>query len=79
MTVIGCNLALLIVGCEVAAWLLLVPSTVTMSTFLFLNSLAVGMFGVGVASAAKGRPTRSVAQLLHEVEQDAPARRHVAR
>ena len=70
---------LTLLGCELAAWLLLVPSTVTLSTFLLLNALTISMFGVGVASAAKGLPTHSVAQLLHEVEQDTPTRRHVAR
>ena len=71
-----CCLALL-VGVETAAWLLLVPATITSSTFLVLNGLTLCMFSVGFASAANGLPTHSVAQLLHEVETDGPARRAV--
>lgn len=68
------SLALCVVGFETAAWLLLVPATVTVSTFVFANGLAVSMFFVGMMSAANGQQTRSVAQLLYDVENDRPAR-----
>jgi hypothetical protein len=50
------------------AWLALVPATVGASTFLALNALGFGMFATGLASAATGLPTPSVAQLLYDVE-----------
>jgi hypothetical protein len=80
MTVIArYTLALLIVGCEISAWLLLVPSVVTMPTFLLLNGLAACMLCTGIASAANGLPAQSIAELLHEVEQDETVRRYAAR
>ena len=69
------RVAFLFLASEVAGWLFLVPSILTLPTFLYLNGLAVGMFLVAVASAAQGLPGSSVAQLLHDVEHDTPPHR----
>jgi hypothetical protein len=69
----ACWLGLCLAGSDAGAWLLLVPSIVTPPTFLLLNGLAICMFCVGLASAAKGLPTRSVTQLIHDVHHDLPA------
>jgi hypothetical protein len=71
-----CGVALGLVGCGVVAWVLLVPAMMTTATFLLLNALLLGMFGVGVASAAKGLPTHSIAQVLHDTEQQGRVRGH---
>jgi hypothetical protein len=66
----GCWTVLGFAGFEAAAWLALVPATVTPVTFLVVNGIAAGLFCVGFASAANGLPTRSISQLLYELEND---------
>lgn len=50
------------------AWIALVPDSLTALAFVQLNALVMGMFVTGLLSAGNGRPTRSVAQLLYDVE-----------
>ena len=70
--------ALSAVAGELTAWLLLVPATLSPESFFLLNVLAAGMFCVGLASAANGQQTESIAQVLYEVENPAPARQRSA-
>jgi hypothetical protein len=70
----ACLFVLSVATTEAAAWSLLVPSTLSPGTFLLVNALTAGMFGVGLASAANGLPTKSVGQLLYETDHDAPTR-----
>lgn len=55
------------------AWLALVPATIQPQTFVGWNALTIGMFLTGFGMAAKGLPTRSVAEVLYHVEH--PGRR----
>ena len=50
------------------AWLALVPAAMEAQTFVGLNALTIGMFATGFGMAAKGLPTRSVAEVLYHVE-----------
>ena len=61
-------LAFAIVGVEAAIWLRFVPASITPSSFLAFNALVVSMVSVGFGSAAQGMPSRSVTQLLYELE-----------
>lgn len=69
----GAQTGALVLGCgalELAAWPLLVPETMTATGFLLLNLAAAALFVVGFASAASGRPTRSVRQILSDLDTD---------
>jgi hypothetical protein len=59
---------------ELAAWLAWVPGSITPQTFLWVNGLLVTMFAIGLASAANGPPTTSIAELLYETERSTPPR-----
>jgi hypothetical protein len=58
---------------EWIAWLALVPAAMEAQTFVQWNALTIGMFVTGFGIAAKGLPTRSVAEVLYHVEH--PSRR----
>mgnify|MGYP001564466101 FL=1 len=54
----------------IVVWALFVPGTLSTTTFVWLNLALI--FGVVFAAViwSGTRPTRSVAQLLHDVESD---------
>ena len=71
---------LLVVGAlisivDVVAWFTLVPGSVAPWTFVILNALVLCMFGVGLAAAANGMQTTSIAQVLFDAEHPARAAR----
>jgi hypothetical protein len=65
-SVVAVAAALLVL--EWLAWLALVPDTMEAQSFVALNALTIGMFATGFGMAAKGLPTRSVAEVLYHVE-----------
>lgn len=58
----------------VASWLLLVPGVVSGGTFAWLSAAVLLVVGVSLKTAVNARPTRSIAHVLHDVEQP-PLRR----
>ena len=52
----------------VAAWLVTVPGGFTISGFLSVVALLIGLFWVATVTYSNGQPTPSLAQPIHDVE-----------
>jgi hypothetical protein len=62
-------------GIAATMWLTLVPSSISVTTFAWLNA-ALAVAFVAVAGATRSaRPTSSVAQVLYDVEHPSDIRR----
>ncbi|HSC25805.1 MAG TPA: hypothetical protein VLD67_00940 [Vicinamibacterales bacterium] len=56
------------------AWVGLVPERLSAVSFAWANLLTLLLIVVGSAVAARGRPTRSIAHVIHDVEHPSAGR-----
>lgn len=55
-------------GIEALVWITQVPARMTVSTFAWVSMLGLIMTGIALWTAFGGRPTRSIAHVLYDVE-----------
>jgi hypothetical protein len=61
------------IGIALAVWLTLVPASISVTTFAWLNAALAVVFLVVVGSTLSARPTTSIAQVLYDVEHPSDA------
>lgn len=63
------------VASAIAVFFLAVPSGMSVSTFIWVNAAAVAVGTIVAASVRAAGPTRSIAHVLYDTEQQAGPRR----
>lgn len=62
----------LIIPICLGLWLLAVPTTMSLSTFAMVMMMMLAGSLITLATWSNGRPTRSIAHVLNDVEKTAP-------